>query len=178
MIRSDPETPAYMLFDTPIRNLCRNNWHFLEPDDRIAEAQFLFIVALRTYPTNSGHFWSDYKRALSEYMLQLKLIHGKQRCRISLDSPLRTKYDSGRKVTRLDLLRAPEPDNTHWLVHRFLSAASFRQRHVLELLMDGKSRRCVCRRLHMTMRELEELLHSIAEDYRDFCLQDESYHSF
>lgn len=56
MISTDPEMQAYQLFEAKIKEICKWNWRFLEYEDRVSEAAYIFIIALRTLPTNTGFF--------------------------------------------------------------------------------------------------------------------------
>lgn len=168
----DLEMAAYELFAPHIQRLCQHNWRFLEQEDRISEAAYIFIITLRTFPTNSGHFWQEYVQALNAYMQKLRAGYNRQKCWLSLDAPLRTKRNNEvGKCTLLDFLGASDTDSSDILVHRFLNTLPKQRRDILERLMDGKTRRAVCMRTKLKSSELERCLQEVCEDYRDFRLK-------
>lgn len=139
---------AYWLFESKISDICKCNWRFMEYEDRLSEASFVFITALRTFSTNSGFFWQDYRRTLTIYMQELKVAYQSQACWLSLDRHVRNKDNDTCNCTILDSLIAREPDPTDTHVQRFMNTLSSRKQNILNLLMDGKSYRSVCRRMH------------------------------
>lgn len=168
MIYTNLEIQAYQLFETKIQEICRLNWRFLEYEDRISEATYIFIVALRTLPTNTGFFWQEYQNLLVHHMENLKTKHQHQTCWLKLDAPARSKTDNAYSYSLLDLLIAREPDFSEISVHNFLNALPPQQQNILYLLMEGKSHRSVCRRMKISHHELKQHLQSIVEDYRSF----------
>lgn len=54
-----------------LRALCKKRWSNLEYEDRLAEVQFIFLLALRQFSTNSGHFLEDFCAVLTPYMDEL-----------------------------------------------------------------------------------------------------------
>ena len=170
MIFIDPEMQAYSLFESKIAQICRFNWRFMEYEDRLSEAAYIFIIALRIFPTNSGFFWQEYQGILIAHMQNLKAEYRRQTCWISLDKRLRNRNNDVYNHTLLDLLVAQEPDSGDLHVHRFLNTLPFLHQDILNLLMDNKSRRSVCRRLNMSTADLQECLQEIGEDYRDYSL--------
>lgn len=91
MISTDPETQAYQLFEAKIKEICKLNWRFLEYEDRVSEAAYIFIIALRTLPTNTGFFWQEYQNALTTHMQNLRTEYQHQTCWLKLDKPVRCK---------------------------------------------------------------------------------------
>lgn len=170
MISADPKMQAYQLFEAKIKNICRFNWRFLEYEDRISEATYIFIVALRTLPTNTGFFWQEYQSILATYMQKLKTEYRYQTCWLKLDKPVRSKNNINYNYSLLDLLIAREPDSSEISVHNFLNTLSIQQQNILNLLMDGRSHRSVCMRMKINAHDLRRHLQVIGEDYRDYCL--------
>jgi len=170
MISTDPEMQAYQLFEAKIKNICRFNWRFLEYEDRISEATYIFIVALRTLPTNTGFFWQEYQNVLATYMQKLKTEYQYQTCWLKLDKPIRSKNNINYNYSLLDLLIAREPDSSEISVHNFLNTLSIQQQNILNLLMDGRSHRSVCMRMKINANDLRQHLQVIGEDYRDYHL--------
>jgi len=170
MISIDPEIQAYRLFETKIQEICRLNWRFLEYEDRISEAAYIFIIALRTLPTNTGFFWHEYQNVLMDYMQSLKKEYQHQTCWLNLDAPVRSKTINDYNYSLLDLLIAREPDSSEISVHNFLNTLSIQQQNILNLLMDGRSHRSVCMRMKINANDLRQHLQVIGEDYRDYHL--------
>ena len=171
MRNGDLEMQAYLLFEKAIDRICQGRWKFLEWDDRISEACFVFIVALRRYPTNSGHFWKDYELMLTEYMGKLKMLYGNQKCWLSLDAPLHSQYEDGRKYTWLDVIQAEELDSSEEMVGAFMATLPEERCRILNVLFDNigdRSSRAVCAKVGMTKQELKQYRSEIAEDYAWF----------
>jgi len=170
MISIDLEIQAYRLFETKIQEICRLNWRFLEYEDRISEAAYIFIIALRTLPTNTGFFWHEYQNVLMDYMQSLKKEYQHQTCWLKLDAPVRSKTINDYSYSLADLLIAREPDYSGIIIHNFLNTLPRKQQDILNLLMDRCSHRSVCKRMKISNHELRQYLQSIGEDYRDYCL--------
>ena len=170
MMFIDPEMRAYQLFEHKILTLCKSNWRFMEYEDRLSEAAYILIIALRRFSTNSGFFWQDYQDILSDHMQKLKTEYRNQTCWLSLNRPFRNKSNEPCNCTLLDLLIAREPDYSDQHVQRFLNMLPFRQQDILNQLLDGRSHRSVCRRMKMSSLELKERLQEIAEDFRDYSM--------
>ena len=126
MMLTDLKAQAFRLFEPKIRDMCKSGWRFMEYDDRLSEAAYIFLSALRTFPTNSGLFWEDYKASFVSHMERLKKEYGRQSCWISLDSHVRDKKNSVCRSTILDLIIAAEEDRTDMHVHRIMNTLPMR----------------------------------------------------
>ena len=164
------ESQAYCLFQKRIKEICRDKWLFMEYEDRISEASFVFCVALRIFSTRGGSFWQDYLNLLGIHMQNKRPQHQNSRYCLSLDKPVRASDNSAYPFTLLDLLIAREPDDTLSDVQCFLGTLSSKQQEILNLLMDGKTHKNVCMRANMTSDELHQQLRIIGEDYRNYSM--------
>lgn len=170
MISDDAELQAYQIFQPHIIEKCRFHWQFLEWEDRVSESSLFFILALRTFPTNNNRFWMEYAPALEQYMKQLQIQYRRQCCWVSLDASRCTSNINRGYYTYLDLLSAPEEDRSCLHVQKFMSTLSNQRRRVLDLLMEGITRRSICKQLNLQAVELRQILWEIGEAYKSFHL--------
>lgn len=68
IIYDEKEEQAILLLMPHLKNLCHRKWPNLEPEDRLSEAVLFTLCAIRSLPTNSGHFISDLNATLLPHM--------------------------------------------------------------------------------------------------------------
>lgn len=173
MYCADSEERAYALFKEKIKLVCKYNWCFMEMEDRISEASLAFFIALRTFSTRDGCFWPNYLKLLALHMQNLRPHYRDSGCRLSLNQLVPDGNNAAYPYSFLDLLPARDPDWTAGHVQRFLNTLSSQQQRVVDPLLEGRTRRHVCREEGLSSSELQQQLQTIIEDYRDYSISAE-----
>lgn len=147
-----------------IKEMCHQRWCNLEPEDRLAEAFFLFIMALRNFPLNSGHFIEDYDKALEEHMSKLNRKTPSLRySHISLDSFPGEEKDTGCNLYHV--LPSKEPDYSYLNVESFLKTLTPLEQDIAQELMTSKSKAKVAQKHGFTAYQLKKIVTQIGKQY-------------
>lgn len=150
-----------------IKNLCKKKWTNMEPEDRVAEATYYFLCAIRSIPTNTGCFIQDFEKELIPYMDQINSTYPprfySKMC--SLDSLTPTNNGSS-QWTLYDSRAGSFLDQSALCVKLFFKSLPPEHRKILyALLMEGLPKSAIARQNGLTVYELKKILHRIAENY-------------
>ena len=151
-----------------IKKLCYGKWFNLELEDRIIEAAYFFICALRNLPIDSGHFMSDYEDALVPYMNEQNRKEPSRyhRCDRSLDDPGNTN-NTDKKWTLYDILSGPDIDQTAVDVDSFLNSLPIWQKNILQdRMIYGYTETQVAHKYGFPNNKLKKVLLKIGDIYQ------------
>ena len=151
-----------------IKKICRGKWLNLEPEDRIAEAAYFFVCSFRSLPIGTGHFMSDYEKALIPYMDE----HNRKAppryygCNQSLDA-LKFATNGNGTWSLYDILTATEIDETALCVESFLKSLPAKERAIVyDLMIDELPQSTVAHKNKLSDIELSKILNLISFDYQ------------
>lgn len=161
------EEKIFLAAEPKIRKTCSGRWLNMEPEDRVAEASFFFIRALRSLPHSTGHFMSDYIDLLIPYMDKKNREYPSHYRKIfSLDAPLPSSNDSG-EWNRYDTNVAPCTDESVEDVKLFLqSLPDWQQMIMHDILYNGLSKSKTAKKHGITLYALTKILLQIGCNYQ------------
>ena len=110
MTAYDNEAKVMQLMEPSIRNYCRQKWTYVDMEDRLSEARYVFLVVLRERSLPEERVWEVFRHTLDEHMhhLNQKEAGHRYHCR-SLHAAIRTR--NGEEGSPLmDLIASPQPD--------------------------------------------------------------------
>ena len=151
-----------------IRKICHGKWSNLEPEDRVAEAAYFFVCAFRSIPIGTGHFMSDYEKALTPYMDEHnRKAPPRYYCRNrSLDKLMPTK-NSDDTWSLYDILPGTELDETSFHVTSFLKSLPDKEQAIVnDLMIEGLSKASVARKHKLSGSELAKILNILSYNYQ------------
>ncbi len=149
-----------------LRRLCRKRWIRLEPEDRVAEASLVFILCLRAWPLDTGHFLRDFERVLTSHMDQKTRVlpprfYG---AALSLDEVRQGR--GGSRWNGYHILPGRDPDESGFFVRSFLQALAEEDRDILTALLHEEiTREAMAYQLGLSPSQLDAYLAPFWEFY-------------
>ncbi len=147
-----------------LQKLCYRHWCNLEPEDRFAEAQLIFWLSMRKFPTDSGHFLQDFQVVVTPYMDELNRKTPSLRYGYSLDANIPTGTGS-KNWNSYCYLTARDDRDSYLYVKFFIASLPEHEREVLLDLLGGMPRNELAFAYGLDNFRLDELLERIGNQY-------------
>lgn len=159
------DNQAFEIAQAYLKELCRNRWKNLDPEDRFQEVAAFYICALHSLPNNSGHFLADFEAQLFPHMQKLnqKAVFLYRRP-VSLTAPIPCSKKN-ESATLLDILSAPGLDCSRIEVQSFLKTLPLRQQDILFDLLRGQSNAFVAQKYGLSAYRLNRIKQQIGSCY-------------
>ena len=169
------EEEALSLFTTHIEQYCHGRWINMELEDRILEASYVFVQALRSFAWISGHFWQDYLSLLCPYMDALNKQTPSLRYprTLSLDKEYASPGNS-KGVSLHSTVRGSGINHQLMELSFFLESLTSADRRMVASLADGTPKHRVAAEHGYTIRQLNNHLSNLAKRYHDAEWEDKS----
>ena len=113
------ETDVIRLYRPRVVRLCRSRWPYMRIDEKVAEAEYFLLCAIRTPSVRDGQFWDTFLHSFIPYMDQYYRSESDRKFTfLSLDARLNTKNPDG-DWTLLDCLPAAPSFESALVIEEF-----------------------------------------------------------
>lgn len=147
-----------------LEDICRGHWCNLEFEDRLAEAQLVFLSSVRKFSNHSGHFMPDFQAVLKPYMDELNRKTPSLHFGLSLDADMRTKTGAAHCNAHC-FLTARDQSESQLYVKLFIESLIEPDRDLVCALLSGDSKAEIAREHHMSVKQLKTHLEEIGQRY-------------
>ena len=162
------EEETLSLFIPHIEQYCDGRWMNMELEDRILEASYVFVQALRNFAWISGHFWQDYLSRLCPYMDALNKQTPSPRYPRTLSMDKEYAVPGSSKGTSLHgIVKGSDINHQLMELSFFLESLPPADRRIVSSLADGTPKHHVAAEHGYTIRQLNNHLANLAERYHD-----------
>lgn len=159
------ETAVILHYRPRVMHLCEERWPYMRMDEKIAEAEYFLLCAIRTPSVHIGKFWYTFLRSFIPYMDKFYRNESKNRFfHLSLDASLRTKSQD-QNWTLLECLPDTTSFESNLLRKEFLASLSEQSRNVLSELIKKTPSIQIMRKYGLTASELKRARQKLQDAY-------------
>ncbi len=159
------EADVILHYRPRVLRLCESRWRYMRMDEKIAEADYFMLCAIRTPSIGAHNFWNAFVCGFAAHMDKCCRDENRRRfaC-LSLDAR-RASKDRNRSWTLLDRLPAASPFESTLAVKEFLSSLPRPTRAILLDLIARTPQSQIMRKYGLTPRELKEVRRKLRTAY-------------
>lgn len=159
------ENDVLLFYWPAIKRFCYERWGGFEMEDRVQEAAYFFVCALRSLSLTGGHFWEEYCQGLILYMKKCNASAQSRYFReCSLYRPINNSNDD-MSIALVDVLHDSGIDESASVVQAFLNTLEPEDARIVRSLQEKIPKSCIARKYGLSAYSLNERIERIGMAY-------------